>query len=283
MTVGWPAIREMAACLAVLKSEFQASYAGKSHVREVIPEAPSGSFPAGRRHLELLHEFARRNPIYRASRRVTVGGVPCVAYEGDANRYWLGSIGHAASRAPFSPTWVASAYVLSLLAREHGFGQVVDVGSGDGRIAFCAGILGMGSFSIEIDGALAGLQERLSGVAGFETHCADAAAFDYSSLPLESPAFAIGGIAQMGGASLARGVMGRVSSGRGLGRHGWVLTGTNLQKYPPDPRGAAGWGTMIEECGMRVLRTVSLPTAWTLGEPDGTPYVLAESANSNPN
>ena len=62
-------------------------------------------------------------------------------YEGDINKYWLNSIQHGSSKAPFSPTWIMSGYIGSLLAKKLGYLQVIDIGSGDGRIAFCAKIL----------------------------------------------------------------------------------------------------------------------------------------------
>lgn len=268
-------IRELAANLVSLKKEFQQTHGGKSSTLEAIPASESDSFPIERKNLELLHTFAEKNPIYHSSHEKTIGGTRCIVYEGDINRYWLSSIGHASSRAPFSPTWMVSAYVVSLLARKLGFGEVVDVGSGDGRIAFCAKLLGMESFSIEIDSSLAELQKTLSAVLDFNPYCSDATSFDYSSLGLGFPAFVIGGLAQMGGTSLATGVMEKINSGPGPAKNGWVFTGTYSQKYPPDPRNEAGWGTLIEKNNLRVLQTVSLPTAWTFGEPDETPYVFA--------
>ena len=84
--------------------------------------------------LQLLHRFASENPIYRDSHESVLHGIRCIVYEGDANKYWLGSILHEASRAPFSPTWIASAYVLARLVKGLGYRQVIDVGSGDGRL-----------------------------------------------------------------------------------------------------------------------------------------------------
>jgi len=58
---------------------------------------------------------------------------------------------------------------------------------------------------------------------------------------------------------------------------GWVFAGTLSQKYAPDPKNEAGWGTLIEENNLKSLRTIFLPTAWTLHESDETPYIFAES------
>ena len=313
---------DLAGGLAALKREFARTFVGESQIREAVPAGPTEGIPIGAHELEALHWFAARNPIYHSSSEVTVGGTPCIVYEGDINRYWLGSIGHGPkSRAPFSPTWMLSAYACARLAVEHGFEQAVDVGSGDGRIAFCASMLGLRSYSIEIDRALADLQgrllssARLSGAqspqvvrvaaSNMDPRCADAASFDYGSLDLSRPVFFIGGLAQMGGAALASEIMGGIRACPGIGgRAGWVFPGTDSAKYAPDPAGMSGWGTVVRQNGLRHVRTVGLPTAWTFGghagggggggggagggqgQEDLTPYVFcAESpdANSNPN
>ncbi len=274
-------VDHLAKNLAVLKREFAEEYDGAGHIQEVIPTSKSERFPMDSHDLELLHRFAGSNPIHYNSFEKTVGDTPCTVYEGDINRYWLNSIQHDSSHAPFSPTWMMSAYVGSLFVRELGYGQVVDVGSGDGRIAFCGRVAGMESYSIDVDEMLVGIQNSLSDILDFHPFCSDAASFDYSALDLERPAFFIGGLAQMGGSDLAAGVMrgmpGRVDAG-------WVFAGTRSQKYRPDPKNEAGWGTFIDENGLELIRTVSLPTAWTFGEPDDTPYVFARTlGNSNPN
>ena len=267
--------------LVSLKREFAREYGGASRTPEVIPASESDLFPVEPQDLELLHMFVRENPIYCNSYEQTVCGVRCVVYEGDVNKYWLGSILHGSSRAPFSPTWMMSAYVGALHARELGYGQIVDIGSGDGRIAFCGRVASMRSYSIEVDEALVGIQEGLAGILDFYPSCSDAASFDYSALDLDSPAFFIGGLAQMGGCDLAAAVMARA------GRHdkaGWVFAGTHSPKYRPDPKNQAGWGPFIEENNLEHVRTVCLPTAWTFGEPDATPYVFARATrDSNPN
>ena len=120
-------------------------------------------------------------------------------YEGDINKYWLNSIQHDSSHAPFSPTWIMSGYLISLFAKQNGYSEIIDVGSGDGRIAYCGGILGMESYSIELDDLLVDLQKSLTTNVNFNPNCFDATQFDYSSLNLSRPLFFIGGLAQMGG------------------------------------------------------------------------------------
>ena len=244
----------------------------KDGILEAIPE--SG---VSKHDLELLHRFAARNPIYHDSYESRIDGANYTIYKGDINRYWLSSIQHNTSQAPFSPTWIMSAYVCAMYAKELGYSEVIDVGSGDGRIAFCAKVLGMESHSIEIDGMLADLQIHLSSLLDFDPRCADAALFDYSSLRLVRPMFFIGGLAQMGGASLASHIIKNMDS-QIMSKSGWAFAGTLAQKYAPDPKNEAGWGTLIKNNGLKKITSVTLPTAWTLHEPDRTPYIFAKPA-----
>ena len=126
--------------LVNLKKEFAKNYSGKSQIQEAIPTSKSDLFPIPQQDLEMLHQFATKNPIYYNSYEETILDVPCIVYEGDINKYWLNSIKYDSSHAPFSPTWIMSAYVGALLAKDLGYSEIVDIGSGDGRIAFlCQG------------------------------------------------------------------------------------------------------------------------------------------------
>jgi len=227
-------------------------------------------------HVRFLHLFAEKNPIYYKSYPATVSGVQVIVYEADFNRYWLNSILHKGSKAPFSPTWVASAYIAASVARSLGFQQVVDVGSGDGRIAYCARILGLDAYSIELDKMLVDLQQMISRSTGvdFTSVCADAMSVDYSKLNLTRPIFFIGGLAQMGGDALANSIIQQISGV--LPNAGMALVGTYSEKYSPDPLNLGGWGTIINSHEMNVLKTVVLPTAWTLHERSDAPYIYAK-------
>ena len=271
-------IEVLAKNLVELKNEFAKSYDGQSQIQEVIPKSKSQLFPIADSHLELLHLFATKNPIYYNFFEKKIGSVDCIVYEGDINKYWLNSIQHRSSKAPFSPTWIMSSYIATLFAKELGYSEVIDIGSGDGRIAFCAKILNMGSYSIEIDDMLVDLQKLLSNILDFHPHCTDAVIFDYVLLHLKHPIFFIGGLAQMGGIALAEGVLQKIHSISDLKNNsGWVFAGTFSQKYVPDPKNEAGWGTLIEKNNLKPIQTISLPTAWTFHEPDVTPYIFAQS------
>ena len=52
----------------------------------------------------------------------------------------------------FIPTWMLSAWSLVMSSiQNQGFEQIIDIGSGDGRIAYCGKVFGLDSISIEID------------------------------------------------------------------------------------------------------------------------------------
>ncbi len=271
-------IEEIAKNLVELKKEFVNVCAGNSQIQELIPKSKSELFPIEESHLDLLHRFATKNPIYYNSFEKKIGSVDCIVYEGDINKYWLNSIQHNSSKAPFSPTWIMSGYVGALFAKEMGYSEVIDIGSGDGRIAYCAKILGMSSYSIEIDSLLVDLQISLAALLNFNPFCSDATLFDYSSLNLSHPMFFIGGLAQMGGTFLATGVLDKINSISNLKQKtGWVFAGTLSKKYTPDPKNEAGWGTLIENNDLKSVQTISLPAAWTFHESDDVMYIFAES------
>ena len=166
--------------------------------------------------------------------RKKIDSIDCIVYEGDINQYWLNSIQHGSSKAPFSPTWIMSGYIGAMLAKELGYSEVIDIGSGDGRIAYCAKVLDLESYSIEIDNVLVDLQNLLTSTLDFHPFCADAISFDYLSLNLTRPIFFIGGLAQMGGVFLATGVLDKISSVSDLKQNsGWVFAENFISKICP--------------------------------------------------
>ena len=272
-------IETIAKNLVELKREFAKTYSGTSHIQEVIPISKSELFPINQDDLKLLHLFASSNPIYYNSYEEKIGNTVCTVYEGDINKFWLNSIQHGSSHAPFSPTWIFSAYVAALFAKDLGIQEIFDIGSGDGRIAYCAKILGLDSYSIEIDQMLVDLQKSItvSTKTDFHPNCLDATKFDYSKLKLVNPAFFIGGLAQMGGDILANSIITKINSISTLkGKTSMVFAGTYSKKYSSDNLSLAGWGKIIEKNDLSLIKTISLPTVWTFSEPDETPYLFTK-------
>jgi hypothetical protein len=153
--------------VALLKSQFVRGYkTRRSLLTEILPRYYSKSLPIANDVLDSLHRFAIANPIYFSSHDAEISEISCRIYEGDINNYWLSSKKHDTSYQPFYPTWMLSAFTLALEAKLLGFDQLIDVGSGDGRIAYCASLLGMESYGIEIDDELVELQDAVSHSTG---------------------------------------------------------------------------------------------------------------------
>ena len=265
--------------LVKIKQDFAKNYTGSAHIQEIIPSQVSNSFPIDENHLKQLHTFAEKNPIYFNSFEEIISGVSCIVYEGDINDYWLNSIKHGSSCQPFYPTWIMSAYLMALIAKELGYSELVDIGSGDGRIAFCGKILGFNSYSIEIDDVLVELQDTISTQTNqnFNPECADALEFDYSELNLKTPVFFIGGLPQMGGDLLAASIIEKINSIANLKTStGVVFAGTHTQRQLSGNLSNGGWSTLIEKHQLNVIDTVSLPTVWTFDQLVETPYIFTK-------
>ena len=267
---------ELAKSITTLKSQFAENYKGNSHINEAIPLSSSEFLTIEKNDLNALHKFARGNPIYYNSFEMKIQDVPCMVYEGDINEFWLDSIKHDTSYAPFYPTWILSAYALALETKKLGFDQVVDIGSGDGRISFCAKLIGMESFAIEIDEKLVELQNKIVKETGinFNPKIADATDFDYNSLKLNHPAFFISGLPEMG-EMLANSVIENVISIPNLKSSAtFVLSGSHQMRKNSRDQSKWGWGAVIENFGLDVIKTLTLPTRWTVDQPVDTPYVF---------
>src|SRR5918911_2221835 len=149
-----------------LKNEFIKIHKARSNIYEVIPSLYSVQLPIDEETLSRLNDFAECNSIYFKSTEVRLVGIPCRVYEGDINNYWLSGKKYDTNYQPFYPTWMMSAYALALEAKSLGFEQLVDVGAGDGRVAYCASLLRMGPYAIEIDDDLVQVQDAISSVTG---------------------------------------------------------------------------------------------------------------------
>ncbi len=276
-------IEDIANNLVDLKQKFSNIYDGNSHIQEVIPLSKSDIFPLDDKHLEMLHSFAEKNPIYYNSYEQNIGKIPCKVYEGDINEYWLNSISHGSSYQPFYPTWILTAYLISLVAKNLGYKEVLDIGSGDGRIAYCAKILDLETYSIEVEESHVDLQKLItfSTKIDFNPNCADAVEFDYSDLKLKQPVFFIGGLAQMGGDIWASSIIEKLNTIPNLKKNiGITFAGTYSKKYfsgtKSESMSGGGWKSIIDKNDLKVIKTISLPTVWTFDQPIDTPYIFTE-------
>lgn len=269
---------KLAKNLGTLKQEFVKTYDGHSHIQEIIPSCSSEFFPIDESHLKLLHKFIEKNPIYHNSYEKKIADTLCTVYEGDINEYWLNSIKHGSSCQPFYPTWVISAYIASSIAKSLHCKELIDIGSGDGRIAYCAKILDLQSTSIEIDDVLVELQNDIlsSTNINFNPVCADAIEFDYSTLNLSFPVFFIGGLPQMGGDVLAKNIIDKISTTDIKKNTCVVFAGTHSKRQLSGNQSVGGWSSLIDNHCLQVIKTVLLPTIWTFDQISDTPYIYTK-------
>ena len=263
--------------LSKLKTEFSKRFQNTSHLPEPLPLGKSSLLPFDTLHLDILHKFAHSNPIYHNSFESSISDISCMIYEGDINHYWLDSIKHDTSYAPFYPTWMLSALILALECKKMGSKQVIDVGSGDGRIAYCSQAIGMKSFGLEIDESLILLQNSLAKDTdiSFTSIQADATTFDYSKLELSKPVFFLSGLPEVG-EMLANSVIGTILEDPNLKKScTFVHTGTFAIKQYSEDDSKWGWGKVLDKFNLDVKQTIVLPTHWTLDQEKDTPFIFS--------
>ncbi len=259
-----------------LKQAFVKSYSGKSHIQEILPKQKTGFLPIDENHLALLHQFMENNPIYHDSIDAEICGVQCRIFEGDLNQFWIDSIKHDTSYAPFYPTWILSAYFLALESRNIGYSELIDVGSGDGRIAFCGKILDLVSNSIEIDEQLSNLQNEITKniSINFRIINDDATLVDYNKLNLKNPIFFIGGLPE-NGEMLADSIIKNILNSSVLEKTScFALTGSLAKRKFDKKTLDYGWDVTIRKFNLTTTRVINLPTYWTMDQPFVTPYIF---------
>ena len=268
----------LAKAIVTLKAEFMKKNEGASHIHEIIPALPN-SFPIDEYGLEMLHKFAESNSIYSNSYKMEILNTVCKVYQGDVNNYWLDSIKHDTSYAPFYPIWILSAYALAIESKNLAAKQIIDIGSGDGRIAYCTKVIGLQSYAIEIDENLVKLENKILTSTGidFRPIMADATQFDYASLELSQPIFFISGLPEIG-EMLANNVIPRIKSIPNLMRESiFVFTGSHTMRKDSRDKSMWGWGKLLELYNLEVIKTITLPTYWTLDQPIDTPFIFTRS------
>ena len=251
---------------------------GSSHIHEIIPTLPE-SLSVDKHELEMLHKFAENNSIYSDSYEMDILDTVCIVYHGDVNNYWLDSIKHDISYAPFYPIWILSAYALALESKNLGAKQIIDIGSGDGRIAYCAKVAGMQSYGIEIDENLVSLENKISSNTGidFKPIVADATQFDYTSLELYQPIFFISGLPEIG-EMMVNNVISKIIAIPDFKMNPiFVFTGSHVMRKDSRDKSKWGWGQVIDHYNLEVVKTITLPTYWTLDQPVDTPFIFARS------
>ena len=270
--------QKLSKAITALKSEFMKKNKGGSHIHEIIP-ALAESLSIREHDLDMLHKFAQNNSIYTNSYEMNILNTMCKVYQGDVNNYWLDSIKHDTSYAPFYPIWILSAYALALESKNLGVEQIIDVGSGDGRIAYCAKIVGLKSYAIEIDENLVRLENEIltNTKIDFKPIVADATQFDYTLLELSHPIFFISGLPEVG-EMLANSVIPRIRTIQSLQKDPiFVFTGSHIMRKDSKDKSMWGWGKLLDNYNLEVIKTITLPTYWTLDQPVDTPFIFTRS------
>ena len=270
--------KTLAEAIVTLKTEFVKKNESSNHINEIIPSLPE-SLSIDEHELEMLHKFAECNSIYSDSYEMEILDIVCRVYHGDMNNFWLDSIKHDTSYTPFYPVWILSAYALALESKNIGAKQLIDIGSGDGRIAYCARIVGLKSYGIEIDENLASLENEILTNTGvdFQPIIADATQFDYASLELSQPIFFIAGLPEVG-EMLANSVISRITSMPNLKTNPiFVFSGSHIMRKDSRDKSKWGWGKVMEHYNLEVIKTVTLPTYWTIEQAIDTPFIFTRS------
>ena len=260
-----------------LKYDFLTAYKGNSHTTEVLPKFPSSQFFIKDKHLSLLHDFLENNPIYSNQIIQKLSATECTIFEGDLNNYWIDSLKHDSSYAPFYPTWLLSGFCLAVETQRLGYEQIIDIGSGDGRIAYCGKVLGLDSISIEIDENLVDMQDKISGKTGveFSPICSDATTYDFNKISGKPSIFIIGGVPEIGEV-MAEAVIKNVLKINQLSNSAFVLTGSHSHRKFSRNTTQFGWGPIIKKLELKVISAISLPTYWTMDQKFETPYVFTK-------
>ena len=264
--------------ICALKKDFIKSYHGHKHTQELLPVTKTDFLPIDNDHLTSLSKFIENNPIYDNAFEMELCGIKCNIHEGDLNQYWIDSIKHDTSYAPFYPTWLLSGYTLALMAKELGFTNLIDIGSGDGRISFCGEVVGIESISIEIDEQLSNLQNNIIQKTDvrFKTINADATQIKFTDMKLKRPIFFIGGVPQ-NGEMLAESIIKNILAIPELEKTScFVLPGTLTKEKFLKNKLNYGWETTLKKFHLMETEITILPTYWTMEQSFETPYIFTK-------
>lgn len=261
--------------LLKLKNEYLEKIHSYNHIREFLPDTGNHDL-FDKSHLEKLHTFFKLNKIYYKEESLVLGNIPCISYEGDINQFWLSSKKYDTNYQPFLPTWVLSALVMVLVAKDLGFENMIDIGSGDGRLLYCGSIIGLNSIGVEIDKDLCDLQTKISDNSNvkFRVINGDSNSIDYSQLALENTMLFVSALPESG-EMISYEITNQFKKYMDkLQNVGITLMGSHTyRKYSRD-KSMWGWGKFIDDCELKLVECLSLPTSWTLDEKKETPYLF---------
>lgn len=261
--------------LLKLKNEYLEKIQSYNHIREFLPD-PTHQDLFETTYLEKLHTFFKLNKIYYKSENLVLGNIPCVSYEGDINQFWLSSKKYDTNYQPFLPTWVLSALVMVQVAKDLGFKNIIDIGSGDGRLLYCGSVIGLNSVGVEIDKDLCDLQTKISDDSNvkFRIINGDSNSLDYSQWAVENTLIFISALPESG-EMISYGIINQVKKYVDkLHNVGITLMGSNTYRRYSRDKSMWGWGKFMKDYELKLVECLSLPTSWTLDEKNETPYLF---------
>jgi len=268
-------LNHLAQYLVKLKNEYLDEFHSYNHIREFIPIANHQNlFDKG--ILEKIHTFFIFNKIYYKQQGLTLSNIPCISYEGNVNQFWVSSKKYETSYQPFLPTWGLSALVMILVAKDLGFENIIDIGSGDGRLIFCGSVLGLNSIGIEIDKDLCDLQNEISIASNvkYKVINGDSNSVDYSQFKLDNTIIFISALPDSG-EILSYSMLNHLKKYKAnLHNVGITLIGSHTHRRYSRDKSMWGWRKFIDDSGLKILKCVSLPSSWTLDEKKETPYLF---------
>jgi len=246
-------------------------------IAEIIPTEVTNLFPIDKLILAKLHQFVSNNPIYFKKTNILINNINFISYEGDVNDFYLSSKKYDTNYQPFYPTWMLSAFLLCLKAKELGFTEIIDIGAGDGRISYCGSLLYLRSIGIELDSSLSELQNDLCKKTNinFEIVNRDASTFDFAKLNLSKPLFFVSGLPEMGEMFVDNLI--NTTLKNNFLSFGVVFLGSinNKRKFVKDDT-LYGWGEIIKRNNLKIIKEINLPTHWTNDNNSESKYLITK-------
>ena len=57
----------------------------------------------------------------------------------------------------------------------------------------------------------------------------------------------------------------------------FVFTGSHMMRKESRDKSMWGWGKLIDHYNLKVIKTITLPTYWTVDQPVDTPFIFTRS------
>ncbi len=256
------------------KREYIHKFKPTNIIAEILPTEASDFFPIDKQILAKLHQFVSTNPIYFKKTNISINNLNFISYEGDVNEFYLSSKKYDTNYQPFYPTWMLSAFLISLKSKELGFTEIIDIGAGDGRIPYCGSLLNLRSIGIELDTNLTELQIDICKQTDikYEIINDDASTFDFAKLHISKPIFFVSGLPEMGEMFVDNLIQTTLQNK--FESFGIVFLGSTFKRKFASYETNYGWGEIIKKNNLKISDEIDLPTHWTNDNNTETKYLI---------